>query len=151
MAAFSNSVPSNDIAGSPKLSNPMRVWIELSPYKGSSWVETVGTFIGSKITKADNTPFEEDLNRLDMLSLMSLIKGFPTLSWKEHLSKWRTSISVAAFYSSVASWIYKIQFAEGSIASSNELRVASTRLEIRERSRCLICKARLSFATWGRM
>ena len=40
----------------------------------------LGTFFGSKILKADNTSFEEDLNRLDMLSLMSLIKGLPTLS-----------------------------------------------------------------------
>ena len=30
--------------------------------------------------KADNTCFEEDLNQLDMLSLMRLIKGLPTLS-----------------------------------------------------------------------
>ena len=33
------------------------------------------------------------------------------------------------------------------VASSGELRAASTGLEIRERSRCLVCKARLSFAT----
>ena len=37
-------------------------------------------FFGSKILKADNTSFEKDLNWLDMLSLMSLIKGLPTLS-----------------------------------------------------------------------
>ena len=40
----------------------------------------MGTFFGSKILKVDNTAFEEDLNRLDMLSLMSLIKGLATLS-----------------------------------------------------------------------
>ena len=39
-----------------------------------------GHFIGSKILKADNTSFKENLNWLDMLSFMSLIKGFPTLS-----------------------------------------------------------------------
>ena len=39
-----------------------------------------GTFFGSKILKADITFFEEDLNQLDMLSVMSLIKGLPTLS-----------------------------------------------------------------------
>ena len=58
-----------------------------------------------------------------------------------------TSITAAAFNSSLASCSYKTQFAEGSIASSHELRVASTRLEIRERSGCLVCKAWLSFAT----
>ena len=43
-------------------------------------MERLGTFFGSKILKADNTSFEEDLNWLDMLSLMSLIKGLPTIS-----------------------------------------------------------------------
>ena len=43
-----------------------------------------------------------------------------------------TSVPVAAFNSSLASCSCKTQFAEGSIASSSELRVASTRLE-RER------------------
>ncbi len=33
-----------------------------------------------KILKTDNTSFEEDRNQLDMLSLMSQIKGLPTLS-----------------------------------------------------------------------
>ena len=103
MAAFSNSVPSNDLAGKSLPNCPMRVWIELSPYKDSSWVERLGTFFGSKILKADNTSFEEDLNWMDMLSLMSLIKGLPTLFWKEHISKWVTSIPVAAFNSSLAS------------------------------------------------
>ena len=37
---------------------------------------------GSKVLKADNTSFEEDLNRLNMLFLMSLIKGLPILSEK---------------------------------------------------------------------
>ena len=37
-----------------------------------------GHFLWIKILKVDNTSFEEDLNRLDMLSLMSLIKGLPT-------------------------------------------------------------------------
>ena len=151
MAAFSNSVPSNDLAGKSLPNCPMRVRIELAPYKGSSWVERLGTFLGSKILKADNTSFEEDLNWLDMLSLMNLIKDLPTLSWKEHISKWVTSIPEATFSSSLASCSYKTQFSEGSIASSSELRVASTGLEIRERSRCLVCKARLSFASWGRM
>ena len=36
--------------------------------------------LDQKTLKAGNTSFEEDLNRLDMLSLMSLIKGLPTLS-----------------------------------------------------------------------
>ena len=86
-----------------------------------------------------------------MLSLMGLIKGFPTLSRKEHISKQVTSIPVAAYNSSLASCSCKTQLAESSIASPSELRVASTRLEIRERSRCLVCKVRLSFATRGRM
>ena len=103
MATFSNSVPSNDLAGKSLPKSPMEVWIELSPYKGSSWVERLGTFFGSKILKADITSFEEDLNWLDMLSLISLIKGLSTLSWKEHISKWVTSIPVAAFNSSPAS------------------------------------------------
>ena len=42
--------------------------------------ERQGTFFGSKILNAANTSFEEDLNWLDMLSLMSMIKGLPTLS-----------------------------------------------------------------------
>ena len=89
MAAFPNSVPSNYLAGKSLPNCPMRVWIELSPYKGSSWVERLGTFFESKILKADNTSFEEDLNRLDMLSLMRLIKGLPTLSWKsKYLNEW---------------------------------------------------------------
>ena len=54
--------------------------------------------------------------------------------------------TVAAFSSSLASCSCKTQFSEGSIASSSELKVASTRQEIRERSRCLVCKAQLSFA-----
>ena len=85
MAAFSNSVSSNNLAGKSLPNCPKRVWIELSPYKGNSWVERLGTFFGSKILKADNTSFEEDLNQLDMLSLMSLIKGSSTLSWNEHI------------------------------------------------------------------
>ena len=39
-----------------------------------------GHFLWIKNTEADNTSFEEDLNQLDMLSLMSLIKGLPSLS-----------------------------------------------------------------------
>ena len=39
-----------------------------------------GHFLRIKKLKADNTSFEEDLNQLDMLSLISLIKGLPTLS-----------------------------------------------------------------------
>ena len=116
MAAFSNSVPSNDLVGESLPNCPVRVWIELSPYIGSSWVERLGTFFGSKILKADNTSFEEDLNQQDMLSLMCLMKGFLT-SWKEHIYKWVTSIPVAAFNSSLASCSCKTQFAEGSIAN----------------------------------
>ncbi len=55
MAAFSNSVPYNDLAGKSPPNCTMRVWIELSPFKGSSWVERLGTFFGSKTLKADNT------------------------------------------------------------------------------------------------
>ena len=80
MATISKSVPSNDLAGKSLPNCQMRVQIKLSPYKGSSCVERLGTFYGSKIMKADNTSYEEDLNRLDMLSLMSKIKGLPTLS-----------------------------------------------------------------------
>ena len=39
-----------------------------------------GQFLGSKILKADSTSSEEDLNLLDMLFLIGLIKGLPTLS-----------------------------------------------------------------------
>ena len=42
MAAFSNSVPSNNLTGKCFTNCLMRVWIELSPYKGSSWVERLG-------------------------------------------------------------------------------------------------------------
>ena len=51
-----------------------------------------------------------------------------------------TLIPIAAFNSSLAFCSCKIQFAEGSIASSSELSVASTRLEIRESSRCLVLR-----------
>ena len=40
----------------------------------------LGTFFESNILKADRTSFDEDLNWLDVLSLMCLIKVFPTLS-----------------------------------------------------------------------
>ena len=39
-----------------------------------------GHFLWIKNTEGCNTSFEEDLNRLDRLSLMGLIKGLPTLS-----------------------------------------------------------------------
>ena len=101
------------------------------------------SFFGPKLLKADNTSFEEDLNWLYMLSLVSLINGLPK---RAYIYIRFLNLSVAAFNSSLASCSCKTQFAEGSIASS-ELRVASTRLEIREWSRGLVWKARLSFAT----
>ena len=53
---------------------PMRVELNCLHIK-LAHEDRLGTFFGSKILKADNTSFVEDLNRLDMLSLMSLIKG----------------------------------------------------------------------------
>ena len=92
------------------------------------------SFFWPKILKADNTSFEEDLNRLYMLSLVSLLNGLPKRAYI-YISV--LNLSVAAFNSSFASCSCKTQFAEGSIASSSELSIASTRLEIRVRSSAL--------------
>ena len=73
----------------------------------------MGNFFGSKILNAGNTSFEEDLNRLSMLSL-------------------KLTISATVFFP-----VEMMLFAEGSIASSSELRVASSLLEIR----VLVCRA----------
>ena len=80
MAAFSNSVPSNDLAGKSLQNSQLRFRIKLSPSKDSSRVERLGTFFESKIMKTDKISFEENVNQLEMLFLLRLIKGLPTLS-----------------------------------------------------------------------
>ena len=80
IATFSNSVPSNDLAGKSLPNCPMRVELNCLHIKVAREKRGWALSLDQKILKADNTSFEEDLNRLDMLALMSMIKGLPTLS-----------------------------------------------------------------------